>query len=211
MSSVDFVMPAAAAGHERDVEAVDRAVVRELPRADSVLERCRGGEPGAWRSLYLDHVDRLWRFARRIGVPPADVEDVVQEVFIVAHRRLVEFDGAVPVSTWLFAIAVRTSKAHKRRALRRRLVGLMGFSPEPLRAPDGGLERRDAEAELGEILDRMSPKKRTVFVLHELEELDGPAIAGILECSVHTVWSRLRLAREEIERIVRRKRAGGER
>jgi RNA polymerase sigma-70 factor (ECF subfamily) len=159
--------------------------------------------------LYIDHVDRLWRFARRIGVPPSDVEDVVQEVFIVAHRRLAGFDGAVPVSTWLFAIAIRTAKAHKRRAFRRRLAGLVGFAPEPVRAPDGDLERRDAEAELGAILDRMNPKKRTVFVLHELEELDGAAIAGIVECSVHTVWSRLRLAREEIERIVRRRRAAG--
>jgi len=200
------VIPRAPTTHEADVGLLGHAAVR-VATEEPLLDRCRRGEPGAWRALYQSHVDRLWRFARRLGVPPSEVEDVVQDVFVVAHRRLVEFDGAVPVTTWLYAIAFRTAKAHRRRWLRGRLARLVGFAPEPGRGPDADQDRRDAEAELAEILDQMSPKKRTVLVLHELEDLDGPAIAAILECSVHTVWSRLRLAREEIERIMRRKRA----
>ena len=174
---------------------------------EDLLARCQRGEAGAWRALYRDHVDRLWRFVRRLGVAPEEVEDVVQETFIVAHRRLADFDGAVPVSTWLYAIAIRTAKCQMRRTWRRRLARLVGWEQGSADRPDREIDRSDAEAEVAWILERMPEKKRTVLVLYELEELDGPTIAAILGCPVHTVWSRLRLARGDFKRLLRRRGA----
>lgn len=172
---------------------------------DSLLARCQRGEGGAWRELYRENVDRLWRFARRLGVHPGEVEDVVQETFIVAHRRLAEFDGGVPITTWLYAIALRTAKGSRRRAWRRQLARFVGWEPEVGDEPDREVARTDAEAEVAWILARMPEKKRTVLVLYELEELDGPTIAALLGCPVHTVWSRLRLARGDFKRLLRRR------
>ena len=171
----------------------------------SLLARCQRGEAGAWRELYRANVDRLWRFVRRLGVPPEELEDVVQETFLVAHRRLADFDGAVPVASWLYAIALRTAMCSRRRAWRRRLCRFVGWAPDDPGEPDREIDRSDAEAEVAWILARMSEKKRTVLVLYELEELDGPTIAEILGCPVHTVWSRLRLARGDFKRLLRRR------
>ena len=185
------------------------AVLEASPQrdAESLLARCQRGEPGAWRELYRAHVDRLWRFVRRLGVQPGEVEDVVQETFLVAHRRLVDFDGAVPVSTWLYAIAIRTARSTRRRAWRRQLARLVGWEPAAADAPDRGIDRTEAEAEVAWVLARMPEKKRVVLVLYELEELDGPTIAEILGCPVHTVWSRLRFARGDFKRLLRRRGA----
>jgi len=172
-----------------------------------LVERCLREDPGAWRELYEAHVDRIGRLLRRMGVGGSDLEDVLQETFVALHASLPEFDRLRPLRTWLVGIAMNQIKSHRRRAWRRRLGRLAGFEgwSEPGDDQARTLEKKDAARELQWILDRMGEKQREVFVLYEIEGLEGPVIARMLGCSVNTVWSRARLAREDFRRLLRQR------
>jgi RNA polymerase sigma-70 factor (ECF subfamily) len=178
------------------------------PAGAGLLERCREGDLGAWREFYALHADRLGRFLARMGVPAADVEDVLQEVFVSVHAGLGHYDGRVAFKTWLYGVAMNHVRRHRRTLWRfgaTRLGGFLGWSSDA-EDPEHACALGETAEELHRILACLSEKKREVFVLYEVEGLDGPSIARILGCSVNTVWSRARLAREEFERHVRRAR-----
>jgi RNA polymerase sigma-70 factor (ECF subfamily) len=134
------------------------------------------------------------------------VDDVVQETFLVAFRRLDSFkDGRF--TTWLYRIAANVvANRHRRRRVRRVLFSLWGGAPEEsiVLGPDAELESQDAEKLVGGALEQMAPKKREVFALFEIEGLSGDEIAERVGCSVETVWSRLHYARKEFDRLVRK-------
>lgn len=178
------------------------------PAGAELIERCVGGELSAWREFYSTHADRVGRFLVRLGVPGCDVEDVVQDVFVTLHAELARYDGRAPFKTWLYGIAMNHVRGHRRRLWRHRATRLAGFFGWSHDAPSPETVCASGEAAqvLQRILSQMSDKQREVFVLYELEGLDGPSIARIVGCSVNTVWSRARLARADFERLVRRHR-----
>lgn len=183
------------------------AQVVEIPEDVDLLARCRAGEARAWRALYDAHFDFVQRVARRLGIPEGERDDVVQEVFLVAFRRLEGFSGG-RFSTWLYRIAANVvSGRHRRRRLREALFSLWGRAEEEssARAPDQEYEAKEAEARVGEVLARMAPKKREVFALFELDGLSGEEIAERVGCPVDTVWSRLHYARRDFERLARKR------
>jgi RNA polymerase sigma-70 factor (ECF subfamily) len=162
-----------------------------------------------FRELYEQHVRFVWRVISRLGVPASDVGDAVQDVFVVVHRKLPEFEGRSKASTWIFAICMRVAAHRRRAASARREVPL---SVEPVFEPagDGGatpLERGQAQAILDTILDKMSDEQRVVFVLFELEQMSAAQIAELLDIPIGTVRSRLRLARAAFEQAIARLRA----
>lgn len=176
----------------------------EAPRAPEVPYT-----PPSFDEVYEAHVDFLWRSARGLGVPPASVDDVLQDVFVVVHRRLPHFEGRAAIRTWLARILVRVVQEHRRRFRRREDHATL---PEELadpsaRGPHDEVARAQAVRMLEAILDAMQEDQRTVFVLAEIEQMPAPEIAVALEINVNTVYSRLRLARREYERQLARIRA----
>lgn len=153
--------------------------------------------------LYDRHFDFVWRSLRRLGVPLADLQDVTQEVFVVVHRRLPEFEARAKISTWLFQICLHAARDRGRRAHVRREIA-DGTSTEALVSESDDaerlLERRDDVALFESVLDGMTIDQRTVFVMFELSDMTGEEIAGTLEVPLGTVYSRLRLAREAFRR-----------
>jgi len=166
-----------------------------------------------FRALYEAHVDFVWRNLRRLGVNECDVEDRTQEVFVVAHRRFDEFEdrGHGP-RAWLFQIVLRVASDARRHRRRH---------PED---PDGGdataracidppqadaVARREALSRLDAALESIEVGRRAVLVLHEIEEMTAPEIAQVLGIPLNTVYSRLRVARAELEQTLARQ--GGER
>jgi RNA polymerase sigma-70 factor (ECF subfamily) len=155
----------------------------------------------------------VWRNARRLGVPFGAVEDVMQEVFLVVHRRLPEFEERTSVRAWLSTILINVVRAHRRSARRKDPSGGSGLpSPEPdtltdprSQSPLQAAERDEAVRELYSILARMNEERREVLVLSELEELSAREIAQALQVNVNTVSWRLRTARKEFERMVLRR------
>jgi RNA polymerase sigma-70 factor (ECF subfamily) len=156
-----------------------------------------------------EHYDFIWRSLRRLGVPPASVDDATQKVFWVATRKMQEARVAKERS-FLFAIALRVA-GDERRALRRRPEvaddGACEAARDDAPPPDELVEQRQARALLDRILEDMPLELRVVFVLFELEEMSTAEIAVLLEIPGGTVASRLRRAREAFEDHVARFRA----
>jgi RNA polymerase sigma-70 factor (ECF subfamily) len=150
-------------------------------------------------ALFEEHAPYVWRVLRRLGVAEADVEDLCQEVFLVIHRKLGEFEGRSSLTTWIYGICVRTASDYRRRAHRRREVVTGRFPEGAVSAtqPDD-VQRRQALALLDEALEALDEPKRAVFVLYEIEELSMPAVAEALECPVQTAYSRLHAARRRV-------------
>jgi RNA polymerase sigma-70 factor, ECF subfamily len=155
-----------------------------------------------FRGFYLEHVDFVRRVVARLHGPGADIDDAVQEVFLVALRKRAGFAGRAAPSTWLYAIAQRVVMAARRRGRLRRFFGLetvqeraAGENPQQI------FEHRESSERLYALLGRLSDRKRTVFVLHEIEGLPGEEIARIVGCPVKTVWTRLHHARRELQQL----------
>lgn len=164
-------------------------------------------------AVHQAQADFVWRSLQRLGVRPADLEDVFQEVFIVVHRRLHTFDSSAALTTWLFGICLRVAAAQRRRAWFRREVPTDDASMPPPTAegasPEEALAAAQAQRAALRALDEMDLEKRAVFVMFELDEMPSEEIAGVLGVPVGTVWSRLSAARKQFQKIVARHRAQG--
>ena len=146
-------------------------------------------------SLYRMYAAKVGRWAARLGGPSIEVEDVVQEVFLVAKRRLVSFrsDGGGSVTTWLFRATDRIVKATRRKQRLRRLFGVApdvdaagaGVAAGPI--PGDDLERRQAMARAYRVLDRLPERHRRVLILFELEGLSTQEIATLIGARAGTV------------------------
>ncbi len=152
-----------------------------------------------FRAFYDQHVATVWRALLRMGVPRADLSDAAQEVFLVAFRKLPEFEGRSKLSTWLVGICYRVASDRRRLAHVRREIGdtaMVLAAPDIGPRPDEKVERSQGAQMLDEILDSLRPEQREVFVMFELGEMSGKEIATLVGAPVKTVFSRLRLARE---------------
>lgn len=177
-----------------------------MAETDDLVERCRAGDQAAFRELFRRHRSDVTRLAQRMVGGSADLEDVVQEVFLQVHRSLKDFRAEARFSTWLYRVTVNVVLMY-RRAARSRPV----FSE----APEGGLpidtgslpdERAGGRARVRafyRLLDRLSDKKRTVFVLHEIEGMAPTEIAKVVAAPVLTVRTRLFYARRELVQLLR--------
>jgi len=167
----------------------------------------RGAPARAWgefEGFYREHFPFVWRTIRRLGVQGAAVDDVAQEVFVVVHRRLGEFEGRSSAKTWLFGVVRRVIADH-RRTLRRKPLGAATDGGEldapttPEQGPDASAERSERVRLLHRLLDQLDEPKREVFVLAELEGLTMAEISEALGANANTVASRLRAARRDFE------------
>ena len=176
-----------------------------LPHAAAVA-------PLSFENVYEQYFEFVWRSARRLGVYESAVGDVVQETFLVVHRKLGEFEGRSSIRTWLFQIARRVVHDHRRTLQRKdpRAADDPDVDRVPTDerdAPDATAARAQAIRILQELLDRLDDEKKEVFILAELEQLPAPQIAEALGINVNTVYSRLRLAREAFNAALARHRA----
>lgn len=154
--------------------------------------------------VYRDNAAFVWRSLRRLGVRPADVEDVCQDVFVVVHAKLGDFYGG-SIRAWLFAIAVRVAADYRKRAFMKRETSEADHS-EPATLPEqaDALEKKEAVAMLEAILASLDDEKRSVFILFELEQMPMTEVARALDCPVQTAYSRLHAAREHVTSAVAR-------
>jgi RNA polymerase sigma-70 factor (ECF subfamily) len=166
-------------------------------------------------AVYEAHFRYVWRCLRSLGVREAQLDDALQDVFIVVQRRLGEFDGKVALSTWLYAIALRVARKARERARRDALKADTDTERE-----EGPSPHADAEAALQcnerlllarAALDSLDDDKREVFVLAQVEQMSAPEMARIIGVPINTVYSRLRAARQafaiEVQRLSSRNRS----
>ena len=166
--------------------------------------------PVDFETVYRDNVRFVWRTARRLGIQAPFLDDVVQETFVVVHRRLADFGWRSTIKTWLYGI-VRRVVADHRRVLRRkpghcagRSRELEGRSDGAENSPEASMERTEQVRLLHRLLQHLDEDKREVFVLAEIEEMTLAEIAGALGANANTVASRLRAARRQFEEALER-------
>lgn len=157
------------------------------------------------RAIVDQHFDAVWRSLRRLGVPPVDMDDCMQQVFLVASRKLPSI-AMGSEQAFLLGTALRVASDARRTRDRRREVpeddDVQRTDPGP--QPDELADQKRLRGILDEVLAAMPMDLRTVFVLYELEEMPVQEIAGLLEIPTGTAASRLRRAREEFERLLAR-------
>lgn len=194
------------AGHQDDV------VIGSAALASVVPAPAADAGPLVFDRIYDEHFAFVWRAARRLGVSEGSLDDVVQETFLVVHRRLDDFAGRSSLRTWLYGIAVRVVRDH-RRSLRRKSPHLASdpTDPDTLEiAPEAGPHEARVRVEAVELLhvllDTLADDRREVLVLAELEELPVPDIAEATGTNVNTVYTRLRAARADFNAALTRHR-----
>lgn len=148
----------------------------------------------------------LWATLQRLGVRARDLDDVYQEVFVVVHRRIEDYDPGAPIRPWLFGICVRVVAGWRRRAHFRR-EQVVDEVPERDAAgpsPEDSADRSRTQRVLQAILDELDLERRAVFVMYEIDEMPCDQIAAMTGVPVGTVHSRLHAARRDFQRAAAR-------
>jgi RNA polymerase sigma-70 factor (ECF subfamily) len=157
--------------------------------------QCTGAPLAETPRLYDEHAAFVWRSLARLGIPEADREDLLQEVFVVVHRTRNEYRGEGKVTTWLYGITLRIASRHRRwRRVREEVpeTSLVARAPE---TPEGAASTRQRADLVTRLIDQLPDDKRSVFILFELQGLSCQEIADTLAVPVGTVYSRLHAAR----------------
>jgi len=173
---------------------------------DELVARAQAGDTAAFTELFRLNRSAVARIVFRMLGPTADLEDVVQEVFFQVFRSLPDFRGQSKFSTWLHRVAVNVVLMVRRRARSRPVLmaeDAAKHEPTGTDQPDHELMRARRLDAFRRLLDRLSEKKRTVFVLHEIEGLSPTEIAELVDCPVLTVRTRLFYARRELAQMMR--------
>jgi len=164
--------------------------------------------PADWRAFYDANWPWIFGLIRRMGGGDIDVEDAVQDVFLVLASKLDTFEGRSQLRTWVYRICLNVTSEHRRRRMRRRrldqALDLVQFWSAPQADAHDLLQARTELAVVHRVLAKMSEKKREVFVLREMEELSGDEVAEILAIPPATVRTRLFHARREFVRLLQK-------
>jgi RNA polymerase sigma-70 factor, ECF subfamily len=172
----------------------------ELPAAEG-----DGRRAGDFDEVYREHFPYVWRSLRRLGVHPADVEDITHEVFVVVHRKLAEFDGRRPLKPWLFGIAFRLASEDRRRARRRFEVAVPNIERAcGAPAADDLIESDERRRLVLECLQKLDVAQRAVLILLDIDGEAAADVAAAMDVPLATVYSRLRVARRNFAAAVRR-------
>src|SRR5258708_39050013 len=164
--------------------------------------------PPDFRTIFETYEPFVTRTLRRLDVPSADRHDLRQEIFVVLHRRLHEYDGRASMQSWLYGICVRTASTYRRSARVRREETWGYLEPDVASqesaSQDDGLDSRRAYAHAAALLAKLDEEKRRVFVLYEIEGLSMAETAEAVACPLQTAYSRLHAARKAMRLLFER-------
>ncbi len=183
-----------------------------VPSIPDLTGELPGISGGPFAAFYFRWVRHVFRWLRALSVRQADAEDLAQEIFLIADRRLSSFDGMNPAG-WLYRISENTVRNHRRSAwLRRAVLGQDAvdrfIDPAAQSLPET-LERREEGVVLARALEQIHSSRRATFVLFEIEGYSGEEIAAAQRIPINTVWSRIRRARKELAEALGREPPNG--
>lgn len=175
---------------------------------DGGVEHTAGVCVPSFQVVYRTHFELVWSTARRLGVPPDAMDDVVQEVFIVVHNKLDTLERPEALRSWIYSIARRTVSGYHRARRNRIPLGVQpGVEREAISQEPTPLAQTETSAELQMLMDllaELDEPKREVFALVEIEELSVPEAAEALGVPLNTAYSRLRAARQAFDAALAR-------
>lgn len=177
----------------------ETTLIGSLNSERELLDGCLAGDRETQRQLYEQNCNVIYRLMYRL-VGPTDADDLTQQVFLTAFRKLDKFQGRSSFATWLYRVASNEALQFLRRSGRDRHQPILC---DPLDAQPSGLDELDQHDLLQHILDRLDPDLRTIFLLREAEGLSYYEIALILDIAEGTVASRLSRARQSLRELIR--------
>jgi RNA polymerase sigma-70 factor (ECF subfamily) len=161
-----------------------------------------GLTPLSFDDVYTAEFAFVWRNLRRLGVAEDCLGDAAQDVFLVLHRKLPEFEGRAPLRSFVYSVVKRVASEHRRaRGRNEAWRGTDGEKEVPgpqWHRPDHEAEQSEALRLLLSLLATLDDDKRDAFVLAELEGMTAPEIAVAVGANVNTVYARIRAARAQI-------------
>ena len=187
----------------------DPSVLRDAAADEDadLVARAKGGDRRSFDTLVERHLPRVWRVVYRVLRQREDTEDVVQEVFLTAHRSLREFRGDAKLSTWLHRIAVTRALNHADRAAEKvrrasEPIEAAGEPSSPAPTPLHALEAKELRRRLADCLEKVPESWRAVLALRDAEQMAYEEIASVLGLALGTVRSRLARARQLLQQCV---------
>lgn len=161
-------------------------------------------KPPDFAEAYDAEFEGVWLYLRRLGVPAADVEDAVHDVFVVAHRRYGTYDSSRPLRPWLLGIAFRIAAQWRRQRRHEVDVDEPGRElADSAQGPEDAFEDHETKSHLHAALSQIDLQQRAVVVMHDLHGIPVPQIAEELAVPLNTVYSRLRLGRAKVAALLR--------
>lgn len=146
--------------------------------------------------VFRAHGAFVFRLLRRLGVPDADLDDLVQDVFVIVHRALDRYEERSHLRAWLYRITVREASRWRRARPPQGTVDVEQLVASSMAGPEEQAQATEARADFERLLSVLDEERRSVFVLYEIEELSMEDVARAVECPVATAYSRLRSARK---------------
>ena len=176
----------------------------------AVVQEVQEGRVGAFDQLVGKYRESIFSIIYNLTGNREDASDLTQETFIKAFRAIGRFRGRSAFFTWLYRIALNTTMSFLKKQGRRRFINYETVHEsassseivEKLTAKsrtEKGVLVRELQERLNESLQKLSPKHRTVVILHEIEGLEHAAIAEVTKTSVGTVRSRLHYAKQQLQ------------
>ncbi len=170
------------------------------------MEKAQAGDAGAFKQIYQKYHGMVARLAYNITGNQQDLEDIVQETFLQVHRSLKSFHGDSKFSTWLYRLAINVSmqyvRQHKKTAKVTYPTDDFNRYADDSPSPEEDMHRAEKRRIIMDALDKISEKKRVVFILHELHCIEAGEIAKVLKIPTLTVRTRLFYARKAMYRIL---------
>jgi RNA polymerase sigma-70 factor, ECF subfamily len=173
-----------------------------------LVRRAQEGDPDAFAFLFNAHKTKIYSLCLRMTANTAEAEDLTQDAFLQAFRKLATFRGDSALSTWLYRVAVNTVLMHIRKK------GLRPVSlDQPIDQPDGSVKREQGRVDgrlsgsvdriaLTRVMKELPAGYRTIFVLHEVKGYEHHEIARLLRCSVGNSKSQLHKAKTRMRELL---------
>ena len=176
---------------------------KEMSTEPDLVARCRAGDMDAFETIYRQHAARIYTLASRMSGSPDDGEDLLQEIFLQAHRKLGSFKGDSALGTWLYRLALNhcVDFVRSRRAKMGKLTDTLDVdgAAEPAAPREMPIARLDLER----ALERLPAGCREAFVLHDVEGFDHKEIAGMLGIAEGTSKSQVFKARMKLRGLLK--------
>jgi RNA polymerase sigma-70 factor, ECF subfamily len=172
----------------------------------ALVERIRSGDLRAFEELYRTHSGRLFSVACRMVGNTADAEDLLQEIFLTAHRKLEGFRGESSLGTWLYRLATNQCLDYLRSRAARAGHLTDTLDDDPTLADVGSralAEQTVTKMDLERALTRLPEGCRAAFVLHDIEGLEHREVADVLGIAEGTSKSQVHKARLRLRAILR--------
>lgn len=171
----------------------------------ALVERCRTGDLAAFEEIYRTHSPRLYSLAVRMLGNPADAEDLLQEIFLSAHRKLEGFRGDAALGTWLYRLATNQCLDYL-RSRTAKTSQLTGTLDDEIGLSDAGsrniAEQTVAKMDLERALAQLPEGARAAFVLHDIEGLEHREVAEVLGVAEGTSKSQVHKARLKLRALL---------